>query len=71
MYVAWFGSVHRFAEVERIYTVSTRMMRFCMKKSQFTEKPVAYALYPHEGGMRVVEVTRRLGFCHPQWGILI
>ncbi len=32
-----------------------------MKKSQFTEEQIAYALHQHEGGMRVAEVTRRLG----------
>ena len=32
-----------------------------MKKSQFSEAQIAYALHQHEGGMRVAEVTRRLG----------
>ena len=32
-----------------------------MKKSQFTEEQIAYALHQHEGGMRVAEVTCRLG----------
>ena len=32
-----------------------------MKKSQFSEQQIAYALHPHEGGMSVAEVTRRLG----------
>ena len=32
-----------------------------MKKSQFSEEQIAYALHQHEAGMRVAEVTRRLG----------
>ena len=32
-----------------------------MKKSQFSEEQIAYALHQHEGGMSVAEVTRKLG----------
>lgn len=32
-----------------------------MKKSQFAEEPIAWALHQHEGGMSVAGVTRRLG----------
>ena len=32
-----------------------------MKKSQFTEEQIAYALHRHDAGMSVAQVTRRLG----------
>ena len=31
-----------------------------MKKSQFTEESITYALHQHEGGMNVAGVTHRL-----------